>query len=75
MRIKYLTLIIDKQSTSYTVQYLSENKLIAEVGKISGEYLIRFDIGQDVYYANIDWDLLLKIIKNSWRRLRTVEDG
>ena len=55
----------NKKYFSESVTYLSENKLIAEAGKISGEYLIKFDIGQDVYYANIDWDLLLKLIKNN----------
>ncbi len=46
-----------------SITYSSENKLIAEAGKISNEYLIKFDIGQDVYYAHIDWDLIIKLAK------------
>jgi phenylalanyl-tRNA synthetase beta chain len=42
---------------SYT--WLSNKKLAAEAGKISMEYLNKFDIGQDVYYAHIDWDLVM----------------
>ena len=47
-----------------SITYSSHNKLIAEAGKISREYLIKFDIGQDVYYAHIEWDLIIKLIKN-----------
>ncbi len=56
------------ESLTYTVN----NKLIAETGRISRSYLNRFDIGQDVYYAHLEWDLLLRLIKNhslSYREL------
>jgi phenylalanyl-tRNA synthetase beta chain len=33
-------------------------------GRISKHYLLKFDIGQDVYWGHIEWDLLLKLIKN-----------
>lgn len=49
---------------SESITYLSGNKLIAEAGKISGYFLDKFDIDQDVYYAHLDWDLLMKIVKN-----------
>lgn len=54
----------DKKYFSESFTYLSNNKLVTEAGKISGEYLDRFDIRQDVYYAHIEWDLLLKLVKN-----------
>lgn len=47
---------------SESVTYLSGNKFLAEAGKISGHYLEKFDIGQDVYYAHIEWDLLVRLI-------------
>ncbi|MBN2862863.1 MAG: phenylalanine--tRNA ligase subunit beta [Bacteroidales bacterium] len=53
-----------KKYFSESITYLSDNRLIAEAGRISKAYLDKFDIAQDVYYANIDWDLLLKLIKN-----------
>ncbi|HBE39697.1 MAG TPA: phenylalanine--tRNA ligase subunit beta [Bacteroidales bacterium] len=62
----------DKKYFSESVTYLYDNKLIAETGKISKQYVDKFDIGQDVYYSHIEWDILLKIIKNhtvSYREL------
>jgi phenylalanyl-tRNA synthetase beta chain len=43
--------------------YSLNNKLIAEVGRVSKIYLSKFDIGQDVYWGHIEWDYLLKLIK------------
>jgi len=57
---------------SESITYLVDNNLVAESGKISGQYLDKFDIAQDVYYAHIEWDLLLKLIKEhriSYREL------
>lgn len=53
----------DKKYFAESLTYIINNKVIAEAGKISKSYLTKFDIGQDVYYGHIDWDLLLKIIK------------
>ena len=54
----------DKKYFTESVTYLFNNKLIAEAGRISKKYLTQFDIGQDVYYGHIEWDFLLKLIKN-----------
>jgi len=43
--------------------YLLNNKVVAEAGRISKNYLSKFDIGQDVYWGHIEWDSLLKLIK------------
>jgi len=62
----------DKKYFAESLTYLSNNKIVAEAGRISKSYLMKFDIGQDVYYAHIDWDLLLKMIKThsiSYREL------
>lgn len=48
-----------------SVTYLHNNKVLAEAGKVSKSYLLKFDIRQDVYYGHIDWDLLLKITRNN----------
>lgn len=53
----------DKKYFAESLTYIINNKSIAEAGKISKSYLTKFDIGQEVYYGHIDWDLLLKIIK------------
>jgi len=47
---------------SESLTWSSNNRIIAEAGSVSKEYLAKFDIDQDVYYAHIDWDLLLKMI-------------
>ncbi len=49
---------------SESISYQSDDRLIAETGKISKHFLDTFDIDQDVYYAHIEWDLLMKIVKN-----------
>ncbi len=57
-------------SESYT--WLSNKKPVAATGRISRQYLEKFDISQDVYYAHIEWDLLMKLIsdhKVSYREL------
>ena len=54
-----------KNTLLESVTYSFNNKLIAETGKISKSYLAKFDIGQDVFYSHMDWDLILKIIKNN----------
>jgi phenylalanyl-tRNA synthetase beta chain len=48
-----------------SVTYSFNNKPVAEAGKISKSYLAKFDIGQDVYYCHMDWDLIMKIIRNN----------
>jgi phenylalanyl-tRNA synthetase beta chain len=53
----------DKKYFAESLTYIINNKVIAEAGRISKSYLTKFDIGQDVYYGHIDWDLLLKTIK------------
>jgi phenylalanyl-tRNA synthetase beta chain len=54
----------DKKYFAESTTYLYNNKLVAMAGRISKHYLLKFDIGQDVYWGHIEWDLLLKLIKN-----------
>jgi phenylalanyl-tRNA synthetase beta chain len=54
----------DKKYFAESLTYLFNNNIVAETGRISKSYLLKFDIEQDVYYGHIDWDLLLKMIKN-----------
>ncbi len=56
----------DKKYFAESLTYNFNGKVIAEAGRISRSYLARFDINQDVYYCDIDWDLLIKTAgKNS----------
>jgi phenylalanyl-tRNA synthetase beta chain len=54
----------DKKYFTESLTYLFNNKTVAEAGRISKSYLLKFDIDQDVYYGHIDWDFLLTLIKN-----------
>jgi phenylalanyl-tRNA synthetase beta chain len=54
----------DKKYFAESLTYEFNNKTLAETGRISKKYLSQFDIGQDVYYGHIEWDLLLKLIKS-----------
>jgi phenylalanyl-tRNA synthetase beta chain len=53
----------EKKYFAESVTYLFNNKAVAESGRISKNYLQKFDIGQEVYYGHIEWDFLLKLIK------------
>ena len=50
-----------KKYFSESISYVINNQVLAETGKLSKSMLSRFDIGQDVYYSHIDWDLVLKL--------------
>lgn len=52
----------NKKYFSESVTYIINNKVLAETGKLSKKMLSRFDIGQDVFYSHIDWDLLTRLI-------------
>ncbi len=61
-------ILVHENSKKYfaeSLTYSFHNQLIAETGKISKSYLAKFDIGQDVFYSHMDWDLIMKIIKNN----------
>lgn len=65
--LKPENLVIKESEKKYfaeSVSYMHNNKVVAEAGRISRIYLTQFDIGQDVFYGNIEWDMLLKLIKN-----------
>ena len=54
----------EKKYFAESLTYLHNNEIVAEMGRISKKYLSQFDISQDVYYGHIEWDLVLKMIKN-----------
>ena len=47
---------------NYGLLYSYTNKPLVEFGLVSKSALKKFDLAQDVYYANFNWDLLLKAI-------------
>jgi phenylalanyl-tRNA synthetase beta chain len=53
-----------KKYFAESVSYKFNNKVIAETGKLARHELVKFDINQDVYYAHIEWDTILNLIKD-----------
>jgi phenylalanyl-tRNA synthetase beta chain len=54
----------DRKYFAESVSYSFRDKQVAETGRITKEYLSKFGIDQDVYYAHIEWDYLLTLIKD-----------
>jgi phenylalanyl-tRNA synthetase beta chain len=62
----------DKKYFAESYTWSDKKKLVAETGRISRKYLNMFDIAQDVYYAHIDWDNIMELIRDhsvSYREL------
>lgn len=62
------TLTFSESSKKYfaeSVAYIHNSQVIAETGKLSNALLKKFEIDQDVFYGHIEWDTVLKLIKNN----------
>ncbi|MBI3502629.1 MAG: phenylalanine--tRNA ligase subunit beta [Bacteroidetes bacterium] len=46
------------------LSYESKNKKIVELGFVKKSFLKKFDIKQDVFYADFNWDIILDLSKN-----------
>jgi phenylalanyl-tRNA synthetase beta chain len=53
-----------KKYFAESLSYSFNNQTIAETGRISKNVTGKFGIEQDVYYGHIEWDLLLKLVRN-----------
>ena len=53
----------EKEYFSVGLSYLTSKGTILELGVISDSLLKEFDIRQQVFYAEINWDLVLKLVK------------
>lgn len=53
------TTIVHDYPFDYALQYIIDGKPLARLGKLQGKILKDLDIKQDIFYADIDWDLLL----------------
>jgi len=51
-----------KQYYAEAITLLHKEKVVAQLGNISREFLKMFGIEQEVYYAHIEWDDLMKIV-------------
>jgi len=62
----------DKSYFSQGICYKSKKASLLEIGKISKALHKSFDIKQGVYYAEIDWDLLLELNKKATIRFSEI---
>ena len=54
--------VSDKTTYAYGMEFVSKDgKLLANFGSVSPNLLDAFDIEQEVFFADFDWDLVLKL--------------
>ncbi len=52
----------DSDIFAYGIKHTFNNKVLVELGSVSNKYLSEFGIEQDVYFANIHWDNVIKYL-------------
>ncbi len=57
----------EKDVYNYGLTYTFKNTVFAEFGAISNTYLSKFDIGQEVFYADLNWSDILANYNKSIR--------
>jgi phenylalanyl-tRNA synthetase beta chain len=65
LRINADSLILQQVENEIFIQsltYSSNNKVVIEIGEVNKDVLTRFDIEQAVFYADINWELVLKMM-------------
>lgn len=61
--VKFDSDYINEDYLSYGLELKAANKIVASLGKVNKKVLQLADIKQDVFYASINWDTLLKFKK------------
>jgi phenylalanyl-tRNA synthetase beta chain len=59
------TVDADSKVFEYGLTYKKGEKTLVEFGKISKASLKKLEIEKDVFYANFDWDLIMKAIRTN----------
>ncbi|MAU64093.1 MAG: phenylalanine--tRNA ligase subunit beta [Flavobacteriaceae bacterium] len=68
LSINYKERIIDSDGFSSALGLYFNNNRLAIIGSISEKIKSEFDINQDVYYASIDIDYLLKLLSSNFKK-------
>ena len=55
----------DSEWLNYGLQYLKNNKPLVSFGRVAATALKKLDIQTEVFYADFDWDLILRSIRNN----------
>lgn len=61
----YQTEEVKEKHLAYGIRYLRRQKPLVCFGKVKPEILEKADVGGDVYFADIDWDLWIKTIRKN----------
>lgn len=62
---KYEAITLERGIFKAGLEYRYKNKPLASLGSIHGDYLGYFDIGQEVFYAELSWTMLLEIARQA----------
>ena len=57
--------VYEKGYYTESISYTLNGSLLATAGRISHDYLQRFDIKQDVFHGHIEWETVMNLIKRS----------
>ena len=55
--------LTDSSEFAYGLSYSKNGNPIAQIGAVAPQMLKAFDINQDVFYANVNWDRVLKLAR------------
>ena len=59
------TKVLEKEYANEGLLFFHQDKMLLEIGSFSNKMLGIFDIKQTVYYADINWDLLINLAKKN----------
>ncbi|OAQ41581.1 phenylalanine--tRNA ligase subunit beta [Pedobacter psychrophilus] len=57
--------VVENEDFSYGISYKRGAKILASFGAVAPKELKKADVSKPVFYADIDWDMLLMLIKNN----------
>lgn len=60
---KYTTENLESSAFAYGISYIVNGKSAANIGLLNKKLATHFDVKQDVFCAELDWDLLVKAFK------------
>jgi phenylalanyl-tRNA synthetase beta chain len=57
--------VVENDNFSYGISYKRGAKILVSFGAVAPKELKKADVSKSVFYADIDWDMLLMLIKNN----------
>jgi len=67
-----------QESTSFQFEYLTDivfrkNSVVGKIGKVSDSQLKIFDIKKPVYYAEVDWGMLMQLVEKEPAKFKELQ--